>query len=292
MPQDIREEYLLTFGTPVAEIEAHALTDTLSALTTAVEEINQALYTGKQISIRIKPFDQASFEVPFELVEVVIAGILSAPHLPSIPEIIKVLREFIELKIQLKGKRPEKVESKEKELQLITQDGDVLHVDRVVGDLVVNNIQINNSFNRSMSRLAEDQTVERLELQDNQRKRLVSVDREAFTYFGSPETSSSEGKKVREVRALLNVRKIVFDFTSKWGFYYDGVKISAKILDHDFLEKAQTEGRFGNGDVLDVLLRIHQEFEKAVNTFVNKEYEIVEVLDHIPRPRDQELFAS
>lgn len=292
MHQENSDLFVLHFGTPVNELEVHILTETLSAFSTAIQEINSSMFTGKGISIRVRPFEEGSFEVPFELIEFLVAGMLSAPNLPSIPEIIKVLREFIEIKIRLKGRPPQKVDSTGDGVQITTNEGEVIHVERVTGDLVVNNVQINNSFNRSMNRLADDKSIDRLELQDRNRKKLVAVDSEEFSYFGSPDRVSEDGTRVREIRAVLNVRKIVFDFTSMWGFYYDGVKISAKILDKEFLEQVQTEGRFGNGDTLDVLLRIHQEFDVGVNTYVNKKYEIVEVLSHQPRPRDQELFGA
>jgi hypothetical protein len=41
--------------------------------------------------------------------------------------------------------------------------------------------------------------------------------------------------------------------------------------------------------VLRVRLKIKQRRDPKVNVFVNEEYEVIEVLDHIPRMRQQRL---
>lgn len=285
-----RQEFVLVFGTPVAEIDSRSLSESLSSLTTSIEEINKTLHTGKEISVIVKPFSPGSFEVPIELVEAVIAGILSAPHIPSIPEIIRILREFVDIKIKLKGRKEKTLEPAGNQTKITTDDGNVYNIDRITGDLVIHNFNINSSFNRSMNRLAKDEKVNTYELQDVSRKPLISVKKEEFDYFTLPKNGSLEGQHIKEIRTILSIRKVVFDNISKWGFYYEGHKISARILDKTFQKIAQTEGRFGNGDSIDAYLRIYQEFDETANALVNKEYEIVEVIKYIPRPQQIEMY--
>lgn len=284
------QKFILAFGTIVAEIDSRSLSESLSSFTTSVEEINKTLHTGKEISVVVKPFAPGSFDVPIQLFEFAIAGFLSAPHISSIPQIIQILSEFVDIKIRLKGRKPKSVEPSDNHVKIQTEDGDVYKIDQVTGDLVINNITINGSFNRSMNRLAKDGKVDKFELQDVKKNILISVKKDEFDYFTPASQVTENGERIREVRAILSIRKVVFDTTSKWGFYYEGVKISAKIIDKTFQKLAQTEGRFGNGDTFDAYMRIYQVYDETANAFVNKEYEILEVIEHRPRPKQMEMY--
>lgn len=291
---DFKEFFVMHFGSKASEISSRTLGEALISISTAIEEINNILHTGKEVSIKVKPFEKGSFEVPFELIEVAIAGVLSATSISSIPEIVKILSEFVEVKIKLKGKPPNGVERDGKEIKIRSESGDVYNVSRVTGDLIINNVVINESFNKSLGGLTEDKTINEYSILDSKRKPILEVKEKDFSYFTFPSPQpclevvhAKENKK--SVPATLRIHKVVFDTTSKWGFIYNGNKISARISDEEFQEKVQTEGRFGKGDILEVLMDIHQEFDEAVGVYINKAYIIAKVFQHIPRPQQARL---
>lgn len=93
-----------------------------------------------------------------------------------------------------------------------------------------------------------------------------------------------------EKAAMLNIVRLSFDKNQKWEFYYEGNKISAKISeDDDFLKRIDNGEQFAKGDSLEVVLEIRQEFDKSVNTFVNKAYKVLRIIDHIPRPSQSKM---
>lgn len=65
---------------------------------------------------------------------------------------------------------------------------------------------------------------------------------------------------------------------------YQGNKISANITDSRFHEKVQSGGRFGKGDILEVIMEIHQELDEAIGVFINKAYVVAKVFNHVPKP--------
>jgi len=291
-----REEYVLRFGKIKSSISSRLLGESLIGISTAIDEINSTLGTGKEITINVKPFEEGSFEVPFELIELAVFGVLNLPNVSSIPEVVKILKEFIDIKINLKGFPPREVKESNQGLSLTSQSGDVYNISRVTGDLVFNNITINESFNRGLSQLQNDKELIEYSILDSKRNPIVTIKPKELAYFTPQEDTCSvvdhleETKKQKEVSATLRVHKVVFDTTSKWGFIYNGNKISAKITDSKFQEKVQRGGRFGKGDILEVLMEIHQEFDEAVGVFINKSYIIAKVINHMPKPEQIGLF--
>lgn len=87
----------------------------------------------------------------------------------------------------------------------------------------------------------------------------------------------------------LNLLKVVFDKRYKWEFYKHGVKISASIKDDSFLDRVASGEAFAKGDVLVTKLQTNQKFDSALNAFINKSYEVLEVLNHIPRSKQMKL---
>ena len=158
----------------------------------------------------------------------------------------------------------------------------------------MNNFTINDSFNKGLAQLTTDERLSEYSILDSNRKPIISIKPEEFPYFTTSESEVFESfenvkEKTKSVSATLRIHKVVFDTTSKWGFIYNNNKISAKIADKGFQEKVQKEGRFGKGDILEVLMEIHQEFDETVGVFINKAYVIAEVLKHIPRPQQTSL---
>jgi hypothetical protein len=78
--KNFSELFVMHFGSTKSEISSRTLGEALIAISTSIEEINNTLHTGKDISIKVKPFEEGSFEVPFELVEIVTSDILSSQN--------------------------------------------------------------------------------------------------------------------------------------------------------------------------------------------------------------------
>ena len=98
-----------------------------------------------------------------------------------------------------------------------------------------------------------------------------------------------------EEPAKLTILKAVFKRgLRKWQFVWNGVPISAPIKDPTFFDKLEArEYVFGQGDVLDAVLRIRQGKDEETGVFMNDphSYEVVEVRRVIPAPR-QQIFSQ
>jgi hypothetical protein len=86
------------------------------------------------------------------------------------------------------------------------------------------------------------------------------------------------------------LRAILVRSARKWQFVWNGIQISAAITDGRFYDAlARREYQFGQGDILDVMLRIYQERNDEAGVYINAGYEVIEVFGHIPGPRQGTL---
>jgi hypothetical protein len=115
------------------------------------------------------------------------------------------------------------------------------------------------------------------------------VDRSHFSdlshiHFPS-ETDQSKRTDVQKTKVQV-IRVIFARGYRKWQFAWNGVKISAPILDDNFLDRLQRhETEIGWGDVLDVVLRINQARDPENGVWLNESYEILEVRGREAAPR-------
>ncbi len=93
--EEYKGSFSLLFGGKPKDIDSKTLGTSLVALSYVVDQINDDLNTGTKIELRVKTPKAGSFELPFDLVLVTIAGMLSTGNLSFIPEIIKILVELI-----------------------------------------------------------------------------------------------------------------------------------------------------------------------------------------------------
>lgn len=113
-----------------------------------------------------------------------------------------------------------------------------------------------------------------------------SVPRSSFTMFDS-RLVNEEGDRVIVEYANLEISRVILERgRRKWEFYWRGVKISAPVIDDQFYDRFFAhEITIAPGDGLRAALRITQRQDPDSGIFMNRKYEVIEVLEHIPRMR-------
>lgn len=288
-----RESLSLRLRTPESTADAAAVSSILHALVMLVDEANAEVGDGRAISIRVRPFEEGSLEIPFDLIVYGGAGLLAVNSVIS--QILKTIQQAVDLKKSLKGKPPDKlsVRGNEQSPQVINSG------DNVVIN-IVQNPKVTAAFHRAFADAEKDKSIESVEIIDNEsREEIVNITRQEFPYFKHPEVAEDEElleERVRGERATLIVHTPVLAGKGKWKFIYNGVTISASMADESFLERVRVRSeQFGAGDRLDVELEIDEKYDSATSTYRRTgKYVITKVLSHSPPPnqKQRDLFGE
>lgn len=241
-----RESLSLRLRTPESTADAAAVSSILHALVMLVDEANTEVGDGRAISIRVRPFEEGSLEIPFDLIVYGGAGLLAVNSVIS--QILRTIQQAVDLKKSLKGKPPDKlsVRGNEQSPQVINSG------DNVVIN-IVQNPKVTAAFHRAFADAEKDKSIESVEITDNEsREEIVNITRQEFPYFKHPEVAEDEElleERVRGERATLIVHTPVLAGKGKRKCIYNGVAISASMADESFLERvrARTE-QVGAGD--------------------------------------------
>ena len=277
------QKFSLYYGKDAHEIDAQTLADSLSSFSTLLAEINKELHTGKNIEFRVKAFRPGSFEVSCELIELLIAGVLSIPQVNSLPDILKTAWELIKLKLDLGGKPPKQVTATDNATAIVAESGNVTYVDKRTFNIFQHNVVATDALEKQFASLARDQEVREFKVLMDDSSPLVEVPANKFSLLAETLSDSGQDTKSRIESCSLNILKVVFDKRYKWEFYKQGVKIAASIHDNDFLARVAGGEKFAKGDIIVAEVQTHQVFDRALNTFINRSYEILTVQQHIPR---------
>lgn len=119
---------------------------------------------------------------------------------------------------------------------------------------------------------------------------LILIPRSDFDRVREIELADDPMRRHKDEKATLNVLKAVFQASNrKWEFVWNGVKISAPIEDAVFLtDLLQRRYLIGNGDALEVDLRISQRWDSVSSVWLNDGYAVMKVYSHLPAtPPDQ-----
>lgn len=121
-------------------------------------------------------------------------------------------------------------------------------------------------------------------------KPFIEIPRESFPRFMQPAMAISllpEKVRTRSERARVIILKAWLNHKKrKWSFEWNGVPISAPILDDDFLEKIdKREYLMGAGDALDVDVSFQQHYDESLGVYKNdpNSFVISQVTKVIPR---------
>jgi hypothetical protein len=148
------------------------------------------------------------------------------------------------------------------------------------------NPKVRENLRNTFTKLKEREEIIDFSIRDvDENKEIFKAEKEEFSAMASSDDEIEQRKqKVIKEKQEMSVFKIVFKENYKWEFFYQGTKIYASLRDDDFFKKIEKgEIAFRSGDRLVVDLEIEQIFNEAANTFVNESYNILKVIEHIPR---------
>lgn len=290
IPREVNR-FVLYFETSRHEVNAYAFASALVGLADAVREANAAVNPGYRVEVVVEALESGSFKATVKTV------FTRAKNLFSHAAVQAVIWGIVSTHIYEKF-----IKSEERPTITVSQDMVVIEVgnDKIIvpRDIYEAKKQIEKSerFKHAIGKVfdaaASDPSVTGLSFMEDRKDAPLPlvIPRDKFAIFQTEQTIDDTSREIIEITQLEINRAILERGTRRWEFIWRGVKISAPILDDMFFDRfVRHEITIAPGDALEVALRIVQEKHPDSGIFVNRRYEIVQVLNHIPRLRQGTL---
>lgn len=293
MPVQTSNEFKIRFDGQLHQVEANTLISSLVSISTILQETNAEVNKDSKVNIKIKALSEGSFCVNWVYDFVAMAAVVATPLLPqaisTTSDLLTILVSFLDLKKHLKGEEPKTIKEHDESIEIENNSGKIIFINKPVYNLYTKNPKIQDAISSNFSTLQEDPTIESFEVLDANEHPLHVATKEDFSGMAMKTSVLEKGTRVITEVATLHVFKLVFDPKYKWEFYYKGNKISAYVTDDSFFSTVDSGEEFAKGDTLIVELQIEQVFDPSVNTYVNRNYQVLTVKEYIPRSKQQTL---
>jgi len=286
----------IKFGGDVHEISIDLLIESLISYSSVTQETAAYLSPGIKADIKIKATKQGSFILLLNLITENVGSLFVKDNISLAAEIITIVGGLYGLKkwISRNGK-PEIIKQvNDNEIEISNNKGKII----ITGDIY--NIyqespKVRESLRNTFVKLQEKEEIDSFEIKDTDSgSNIFIAEKKDFPALASDNDEIEQRRqKVIKDSQELSVFKVVFKENYKWEFFYLGTKIYASIKDEDYFKKIERgDIAFRSGDKLIVDLEIEQVFNEAANTFVNDSYNILKVIEHIPRTSSTQHLLS
>jgi hypothetical protein len=278
----------IKFGGDLHEIDLDILIESLVSYSCVAQETSAYLSQGEKVDIKIKATKQGSFAVELILkVAKNTASLFSAENISLASEIVAIIGGLYGLKKWIaKYGKPEIIRPTDDENINISNKNGNITINKNVYNIYNEKPQVRENLRKTFAKLKEKEEIDDFSLKDiDTGQEIFNVSRCDFSALASDDDEVEQRKqKVIKEKQELFVFKVVFKDNYKWEFFYQGIKIYALIDDKMFFSKIEKgEIAFRSGDKLIVDLQIEQIFNESANTFVNESYNVLSVIEHIPR---------
>lgn len=288
-----RAAFVLTYDGPALrdhEMNVRDLAPAMLAVGEAFEALN-VLYNGRaaKIAVNVRAHEPGCFKVVFDVVQALKEGteFLSGTEVSGALNLMQILfgggsvaGGLIWLTKKLKGKAPEKIEKLTPGLFRLTLGDETYDVPiellDAYKDLRVRRA-VEGFVSKPLQRLGIDEMIV-----DQAGVQLAHVTEDEAPMFKAPDPS--DDVIVDDTRrAAFTIGSLDFDEDGMWKLLDGSSPIRARIDDKRFLAMIENdEIRFAKHDVL--VCMVHFVQRRTAKGLTN-EYTVIEVLEHIPAPR-------
>jgi hypothetical protein len=288
----VGETVVVYFGGSAGSIDALTFGNALIAFVDAARAVNEVVYPGDEIEIRLEAQADGSFKAQLRRVRKGLPGFLGRGA-------ENLFWTFVGAAIMyaVVGDQRPRIELRTDEV-IIETGKDRLIVPREVHDKMPNvqrSPEVRANLNHTFRIIQKDQAVKsfgmlhRLESRADENSPLM-IPREDFSMViekSAVPLEQTEKIRLRQVEARLIILKAwVNGANRKWMFEWNGVPISAPIKDELFLQRVRNhEQLFGSRDALDVELTFKQNFVDSLGVYENdpNSFVIKRVIKPVPR---------
>jgi hypothetical protein len=289
-----RDSFVIHFQTDGNSINAYTLATALVALADAARAANAELNPGYDIEIVVDALTSGSFRAKVTAIYKKARNLFSNQIVQGI--VLGVIGNYIY----------------ERTLARDSSTRIAIHTDEVIverGDekvIVPRNVyeatqrvkthpEFSNAIATMVRSVAEDSSISAIGIVPDvdSPEPAIQIQKPDLAEIGGEQLTSAEEREIEEECTLDIVRAIMRPGRRKWEFIWRGVSISAPILDQAFYQRfAAHDVTIAPGDSLRVRLAMKQKMDPDIEVFTTWEYEVREVLDHIPRVRQLPLAAD
>jgi len=291
---EFEDAVVIHFATEGTRINAYTLASTLVALADAAKAANSSINVGYDIEVIVESIGPGSFRVKIKALYSRARNLFSSEIVKGI--IIGVVASYI-YERTLAVDHPIKVEIHTDEV-IIQHENERIVVPRNVYDAtrqVEKNPQFTGAINRGFESIVADENVKGfgfIPSMDSPPPDII-ISRETLRLMDLNTPEGPDTRVIYEQCELQIVKAILERSRRKWEFMWRGVKISAAISDGSFYTRFFAhEITIAPGDILKVRLAITQKRDQTTGIYSNIGYEVVEVIEHIPRVRQLPLQQS
>ena len=261
-----------------------------------MQEANREISQDKRVEIKINATPKGSFLVDLAIATYPAVGtttpmLFAKDAVTYVSTLIKTVTGLYNIHKFFNGEKPKAVESVDSSVRIENNNGDVTYFDNRVYNIYQNSKSIRHSLISEFETLDSDTKVTAFELLNEKDEALVNIPRNQFISLTTSETFVSPQEKDVIKTGILSIVTLSFEQKKKWELVYEGNKITAKMSE-DFYQTIDKGEKFAKGDQLEAELEIRQEFDDTVNAYINKTYNIVKIIKHIPRAEQGGLFTK
>lgn len=272
------------------QIDANTLINILIHYQSVITEANKELSGGaKAIELKVNAFEKGSFVVDVSIVESLIKQVFSGDTVEYLANLGAVVGGVFAAYKMLKGK-PAKSEEEKKAITININNNNIVVNHTIVN--VYNQPLVREAVSKSIETADADANVDGLVVDSDGQKPVVfkKKDFKDYIYDDFDLENAIPTEISEETEAKLTIIGLNFEPGSRWQFIYNGFKIQMIVKDDALMKKIDEGERFGKGDSIRVKMKITKRYNPTYNAYENKSYRIVEFIDHILAPKQNNIF--
>jgi len=289
--QEFEAAIVVYFGSTSKRINVYTLASTLVSIADAVKEANGIVNPGYEVQVVVGALADGNFKAVLRTIYKELGNLFSEESLRTI--VLAMIATYI-YEHTLAPDR--EVEVSVDQHDTIIEQGDTkIIVPKDVYESkepVEESERFRNSISRTFRSLDDDQEVECFGFSRSvQQDPDHVISRDRFPLLESDLPYERDEREIVE-RVELQILRAILDKTRRrWEFVWQGVKISAPILDEDFYRDFFAHKiTIAPVDSLECENKIYQKKESSAGIFTKSEYDIVRVIRHIPKVENRKLF--
>jgi hypothetical protein len=284
-----KDEFIIHYGCEAHRVNANTFAQSLIRISEALKTADGFINPGYELEIYVEAIGIGSFRVSIKSFKKALSNIFSSGNVKNIA--LALIAAFIWQIIQ--GEKETKV--------IVNDDSYILEIDdeRIIlpkdaqeyFETLKKVDSIKRNIRENFDVLQKDKNINdygfTTDIKD--KKPIFLIDQKQFPLLASEQDNEDKKERI-EITKLLIVRAILEKSQRMWQFIWNGNKISAPIKDLSFFDSfIAHQIQIAPGDMFEVELKIIMEKDESIGLYLNKDYEVIKVLKHIPISKQSNL---